>query len=416
MSLTAPPLQYAKTTDGVNVAFFSIGRGRPIVFASNIFGDAHLYGLGWPHVRQITDRLASLGWRIWRHDHRGMGFSDRDVDDVSLEGRVKDVEAMVQAAGVQRFALVGTSMGAATAIAYAARHREQVSHLVLLSPFTSGAALYALPGLRVATMAQSNDPREWHVSANVLGSVSTSFGDRGLGRQIADAVQQGPTPAGLQAYNKASKEIALANVLPRLRVPTLVIHEPSFPFGSFDHCRDVAAGIPRAHLVTIGGRSIAGTSHDGQVAAIARFVRSGQVDGSVAGESASASPAVVAPAGLTPRELQVLQKLAAGLRNGEIAAVLGVALPTIERHLSNIYGKIGRAADRTQRPMRSDTDSMPLKAESPGVYLQVFREDHRLIPVMRWRDAVGNVYGGWSALPMTASCEWATGEYASVLA
>ncbi len=367
MSVSAPPLQYARTTDGVNIAFFSVGDGRPIVFASNIFGDAHLYGLEWPHVRSITDKLCALGWRVVRHDHRGMGSSDRCVEDLSLEARVSDVESVVRTAGLPRFALVGTSLGAATAIAYAARHPAMVSQLVLLSPFVSGAELYALPALRVATAARANDDREWGVSAHVLGSVSTSFGDQGLGRQIADAIQQGTSSSGLEAYQEASKAIALAGVLPRVRVPTLVIHEPAFPFGSFDQCRQVAAGIPGARLVIVGGRSIAGTSHDGHVAVIDRFLRTGRADGCVSADAGSTPDARAVPDGLTHREVQVLQQLAVGLRNKEIAATLGVAVPTIERHLSNLYAKIGARgrADATAYALRHGLDAPGRGTASP---------------------------------------------------
>jgi len=71
-------MQYVKTSDDVKIAYLSVGEGPPVVFASNIFGDAHNYHRGWPSVRDVTDRLVRLGWRVVRYDHRGMGFSDRN--------------------------------------------------------------------------------------------------------------------------------------------------------------------------------------------------------------------------------------------------------------------------------------------------------------------------------------------------
>ncbi len=93
--MSLPTIQYAKTTDDVDIAYISLGDGSPIVFASNIFGDAHFYRRAWPHVRGLTDRLVGLGWRVIRYDVRGMGSSDRDIADCSLAARVRDLEAVV---------------------------------------------------------------------------------------------------------------------------------------------------------------------------------------------------------------------------------------------------------------------------------------------------------------------------------
>ena len=101
------PMQYVTTSDGVRIAFMSLGSGPPVVFASNIFGELNAYRIGWPHCREVTDRLVALGWRVIRYDVRGMGSSDRDVEDLSLEGRVRDLEAVVSHLGLERFALGG---------------------------------------------------------------------------------------------------------------------------------------------------------------------------------------------------------------------------------------------------------------------------------------------------------------------
>jgi pimeloyl-ACP methyl ester carboxylesterase len=86
-----PPMQYATTVDGVRIACMSLGEGPPVVFASNIFGDLNGYRTGWPQLQEITDRLVRLGSRVIRYDVRGMGYSDRNVEDLSLEGRVRDL-------------------------------------------------------------------------------------------------------------------------------------------------------------------------------------------------------------------------------------------------------------------------------------------------------------------------------------
>ena len=87
MPSAALPMHYATTSDGVRIAYLSVGDGSPLVFGSNIFGDASRYCGGHPHVREVTDRLVHLGWRVIRYDHRGMGASDREAPNLRLERR-----------------------------------------------------------------------------------------------------------------------------------------------------------------------------------------------------------------------------------------------------------------------------------------------------------------------------------------
>ena len=189
--MSLPEIQYAKTIDGVSIAFLTVGDGRPIVFASNIFGDAYLYRqLPRHHVRGVTDRLSALGWKVIRYDVRGMGWSDRAVADLALDARVKDLDAVVMHLGLDRFVLAGVDIGAATAVAYTARNASRVSRLVLVSPWVSGAEMFALPDLRVTSGMVAAGEREWNVFTNVLGNVASSFEDMELGKQMANAMRQ----------------------------------------------------------------------------------------------------------------------------------------------------------------------------------------------------------------------------------
>jgi pimeloyl-ACP methyl ester carboxylesterase len=332
-------MQYVKTSDDVRIAYISLGDGPPLVFASNIFGDANSYHrLDGAHVRVVTDSLVNLGWRVVRYDVRGMGSSDRNVEDLSLEARVRDLTAIVEQLGFKRFALGGVDVGAATAVAYTVQNQPSVSHLVLLSPWASGARHLAIPELRVAISAATTGDREWKVFAQVLASVATRFEDNDAVRRGTDAFLHSTSPSGFAAYNRASACIDLTPLLSQVTTPTLVIHEPAFPFGSFELCQEVAAGIRNAQFVIVTDNSIAGRVHDGHVVVIDQFLRSGTTT-----ESAPRSPRglPLAPDRLTPREVQVLRQVAAGATNKEIAAELGVAVSTVERHLVNLYTKIG---------------------------------------------------------------------------
>jgi pimeloyl-ACP methyl ester carboxylesterase/DNA-binding CsgD family transcriptional regulator len=331
-----PPLQYAKTRDGVSIAFIRIGRGRPIVFASNIFGDAHLYLFGIPHVREVADRLMNSGWSVVCYDIRGMGSSDRDITDLSLTARVCDLEAVVERLGLAEFAVGGVDLGAATAVAYSVSHPEQVSRLVLVSPWASAKAKFALPDFKVVRGMSPQADREWQVFTNSLSDVATGFEQPNLRRQFAEAMRQGTTADGLFAYYNASEHIDVTPLLANLDVPTLVLYDAAFPFGSFELCRDVAAKIRNSKLVVLDSRTIAGISQESYVREFSDFLR----DSEAVDQVTSKMP-------LSTREVEVLRLLASGRSNQQIADELVISLNTVNRHVSNIYSKTG-AANRAE--------------------------------------------------------------------
>ena len=336
------PMQYATTSDGVRIAYMTLGEGPPVVFASNIFGDLSAYLGGWPATKEGTDRAVSLGWRVILYDVRGMGCSDRNVADVELAGRVLDVQAVVAALNLDRFALAGVDIGAATAVAYAVGNQPKISRLVLLSPWASGAKYLAIPALRAAYAGEDISSSDPQLFANVLGSVATNFADAELVRMRTDGHLKATSPEELVAYNLANGRIDITQLLPRVTVPTLVIHEPAFPFGSFELCQEVAAGIPGAEFLIVSEQSIAGRTHDQTVTGIDRFLRGATATARSPHTNAKASGGTgPAPNGLTAREVQILQKVAEGSTNKEIAREFGLAVSTVERHLVNLYTKIG---------------------------------------------------------------------------
>jgi DNA-binding CsgD family transcriptional regulator/pimeloyl-ACP methyl ester carboxylesterase len=270
-----------------------------------------------------------------------MGFSDRHVADVELASRLLDVEAVVAALNVDRFALAGVDIGAATAVAYAVGNQAKISRLVLLSPWSSGAKYLALPALRAAYAAENVSSSDPHLFANVLGSVATNFQDAELVRQRTEGHLKATSPEGLVAYNIANGRIDLTQLLPRVTVPTLVIHEPAFPFGSYELCQEVAAAIPGAECLIVNEQSIAGRVHDETVAGIDRFLRGNTTTETSRPATNASGGGVSAPKGLTAREVQILRKVAEGSTNKEIASDFDLAVSTVERHLVNLYNKIG---------------------------------------------------------------------------
>jgi pimeloyl-ACP methyl ester carboxylesterase len=127
---------YCRARDGVRLAWARSGQGPPLVKTANWLN--HLeYDWDSPIIRHIFRGL-SREHTLIRYDARGNGMSDWDVAELSLDAWVSDLETVVEAAGVERFPLIGISQGCAISIAYAARHPERVSHLVLYGGFAVG--------------------------------------------------------------------------------------------------------------------------------------------------------------------------------------------------------------------------------------------------------------------------------------
>jgi pimeloyl-ACP methyl ester carboxylesterase/DNA-binding CsgD family transcriptional regulator len=326
-----PSIRFATTSDGARIACLGIGEGPAVVFASNIFGDAHSYQIPELYARGVTDRLVARGRRVFLHDTRGMGASTRSVHDWSLDARVRDLEAAVQLADVQRFALVGVDHAAPTALAFAARHPHALSHLVLHSPWAAGSARAALPAARVAMSVPSASDRAFEIFAQVIAHVVTSFAQPDHGRRLADSIRRATSAANLAAFYSTSAAIDITPLLPRVRVPTLVVHEPSFPFSTAELSRDVASAIPGAEFLVLREHALTSGRHEEFAAAVDDFIRSNAGDSQVMVPSAS----------LTRRELDVLRLIAAGRSNRGIADALSVSERTIARHITNLYGKIG---------------------------------------------------------------------------
>jgi pimeloyl-ACP methyl ester carboxylesterase len=140
-------IQYAKTSDGVNIAYAQFGEGVPLVYAPGAYGMGVHYYTELPYSRGNVDSLVAKGFRVIRYDARGTGSSDRDNLDYSLDTAVLDLEAVVERLELDPFVLVGHFQSARAAIAYAVGHPERLTHLVLRDPTTSAAGMDAIfPG------------------------------------------------------------------------------------------------------------------------------------------------------------------------------------------------------------------------------------------------------------------------------
>jgi class 3 adenylate cyclase len=243
-----PRIQYARTVDGVRIAFATYGEGAPIVWAAQPLA-SHVQ-LEWqqPMLRATYSRLVAQGRMLVRFDPRGVGLSDREVDDLSLDAWLLDMEAVVDHLGLKTFALLGLEVGGLTAMGYAVRHPERVTHLVLLNCVARGADVLATPRGR-AFMGLVDDFEMW--SENV-GSMVFGFG-REEARNYGEFIRACVDPEILRRLNEQRVATDMTGLLSQITTPTLVVRHTGLESLPMDATRELASGIPNARLLVIEG-------------------------------------------------------------------------------------------------------------------------------------------------------------------
>ncbi len=251
-------IRFCTTPDGVRLAYATVGEGPILVKTANWLN--HLeYDWESPVWSHMFRELASEN-RLVRYDERGTGLSEWDVDDISFDAFCGDVETVVDAAGLDRFALFGVSQGAAIAIAYAADHPEKVSHLILYGGFHQGVRV-------------RGTPEEIEVRETVTGLIKTGWGNNNPAfRQLftstmipgASAEQMNwynelqhrtATPETAVRIRHAIDGIDLADMLGAVTSPTLVLHCRGDASVPVECGRRIAAGIPGARFVELEGNN-----------------------------------------------------------------------------------------------------------------------------------------------------------------
>ncbi len=248
-----PQIQYAKTSDGVNVAYAVFGEGPPIVYTSAGFGALHLYSSRMlPVVAQNTDTIVRLGWRVIIYDGRGTGSSERDNNDFSLEARLRDLEAVIERADVDSFALQGAVGGGPTAIAYAAKYPDRVSRLLLFATFANGSDYYKQIPLGQATRAMDTmAEQQWEYYTLAYANAAIGFSDSELANRLAAVMRSGMSARAYLLYTTALRKTDVTDLLPFVDVPTLVVHGEQVTLSNIDLLRVLASRIPDARLVRL---------------------------------------------------------------------------------------------------------------------------------------------------------------------
>jgi pimeloyl-ACP methyl ester carboxylesterase/DNA-binding CsgD family transcriptional regulator len=337
--VTSPAIRFCQSFDGVRLAYASSGEGPPLVKAPH-----WLTHLEFEHASPIWKSwLGELerGHRLVRMDLRGCGLSDWDAHEFSFEAYVRDLEAVVEAAGIEGpFALFGHSQGGAIAIEYAARHPDRVSHLVLLGAYARGVKHRGLGAERLAeyaALAQLVAAGWGREDDSYRKLFALQFMPNGTLEQIASMseLQRVATSAdNATRIVHSLYDIDVSASAPRIRCPTLVLHARRDLRVPFEEGRLAASAIPGARLVPLDTESHVLLPQD---PAFARFFEELRA-------FLPATPgreAARAFASLTPREAQVLEGIARGHDNERIAADLGLSEKTVRNNVTNIFDKLG---------------------------------------------------------------------------
>lgn len=331
-------VRFCRSPDGTTIAYAVYGDGPPLVldacWLSHLEYDWH--SPVWRHY------LVELGrtHTVIRFDERGYGLSDRDVTDFSLERRIEDLTAVIEAAGVDRFALMAMAQGGPVALHYVARNPHRVSQLICASTHA---------GTRLPT---SEDDRELEAAFEAMIRAGWDRQDPLFRRVFTGMMIPGATEEQMRWIDdlqqravsartacEARRQYAGADasaILSTIEVPTLVLHSRHERMCELAYGRILAAGIPGARLVVLESANQILLADEPAwemfLAEVTDFLAAPQQ-----GDSGERPITTL----LTGRELDVLRQAARGLDNTGIATTLSLSVRTVERHLQNCYAKLG---------------------------------------------------------------------------
>jgi class 3 adenylate cyclase/pimeloyl-ACP methyl ester carboxylesterase len=248
-----PRIQYARTSDGVSIAYFSMGSGVPFVAPPPAMPWSHIQ-MEWniPEWRQWTEKLMR-GTTVVRYDGRGAGLSDRAEHDCTLETELLDLEAVVDRIGLERFALFGCYHASPVTLAYAAKHPDRVSHLVLWCGFAKDDE--ADNSAQAEVYARLRD-LDWEMFTETLAHSILGWSQGEPAHRLAEYMRASMTPEQCNRSWASHEQVDVSALLPQIQCPTLVMHRRDFTHLSVDVARQLASQIPDAHLAVLEGSSL----------------------------------------------------------------------------------------------------------------------------------------------------------------
>ena len=329
-------VRFCTTFDFARLAFAVSGNGPKLAYAPH-----------WlTHIEQdqgcaaVPPWHAELGKRysVLRFDQRGCGLSDREVSQISFDAWVRDLECVIDAARYERFALLGNSQGAGIAVEYAARHPQRVTHLVLYGGYARGR-------LKRDPTAQDREDAELQVKLIELGwskgdpsyrdVFSRQFMPTATMEQLAalsELERMSASPAMAASIVRAFYEIDVRDAASRIRCPTLVLHARGDRRIPLAEGRLLASLIPEARFVVLESENHILLPNE------PAWRRYFDEIGAFLPGTTTAEPLALET--LTQREIEILDRIAQGLDNTQIAAQLALSEKTVRNHITHIFDKL----------------------------------------------------------------------------
>src|SRR5262245_44076043 len=332
-------IRFCTTADGVRLAYAVSGTGPPLVMSAT-----------W--LTHLEHQWRSLAWPPWldtftrehkvlRYDSRGCGLSDRNAGDLSFETWVRDFECVIEAAGFRQFALVATCQGGPIAIEYAARHPERVSRLILYGT-------YALGRLR-----WDDRPKEVAKAKVLLDLTGLGWAQENHAflQVWAAQFQPGGTLEHLRSWSDQQRAATSAETAVRLlrigwsadvraaarkiKCPVLIVHPERDAVVPIEQGRLIASIVPDARFVQLDSENHMPLADEPAWSRLCDEMRRFLAEPSEAPRRRG-----LPLDELTPRERAVLEGIAEGLDNAEIAAALGLSEKTVRNHIARVFDKI----------------------------------------------------------------------------
>src|SRR6266516_520074 len=239
-----PRIQYAKTSDGVDIAFATAGEGQPLLVVPTL-PLSHVQ-VAWELLPHRYQPLAERFRLVW-YDSRGSGLSDREAIDFSMDAMIRDLQAVLEGAGLTGFAMSALGDAVPIALTHAAIRPEKISSLVLVDGWMKFSDYHQKPAIVAARALSGGD---WTLYTETLARVLFGFESQAIAAQFAAYIRECVEPEALRAAFSSQGIDAwdVSALLPRVSAHTLVVHNKNNRWLPVQVGQRLAASIPNARF------------------------------------------------------------------------------------------------------------------------------------------------------------------------